>query len=391
MGLLFNDDISIKIITASSLDAITKINRYGIVLHYVDIIDDLTFACRIKNADYEKLFFLSEKNNWQVKKIRGFGLKQALDQILKRPVLAFGITFLLIAAFILPTKIFFVFVEGNDIVSDDVIVDVAKSRGLSFGANRAEVRNEKIKNILLDEIPQLEWAGVNTYGCVALITVQERTQAEQSENKKVVSHIISTQDGVISSMDVRSGEPLCTVGQAIKKGEKLVSGYTDCGIKIRAERSDGEIFANTTRVLKALSPMTTYKNVSKTDANANFSLIIGKKLINLSEGSGIYDSVCDKMYKKYTLTLPGGFELPVSLLYTYTYSKEPVETDPVFGEEMILNAVTDYLDKQMVAGTIRNSRVSIDHTEDCLIMNGTFFCTEMIGEEHYEEHYEKYG
>lgn len=36
-----------------------------------------------------------------------------------------------------------------------------------------------MKNALLSAIPELQWAGVNTYGCRAVISVRERTLPER--------------------------------------------------------------------------------------------------------------------------------------------------------------------------------------------------------------------
>ncbi len=380
----------IKITSASVSDAISKISKKGVVLYGIEVLDEFSFQCEIRRADYLLICELTNKYNWQTEKINKSGFYWSLIQIIKRPVLLVGVAMLLLFALLLPTKVLFVFVEGNKTVSTNQIVDVSKNCGLFFGASRAEVRNEKIKNELLDKIPQLEWAGVNTYGCVANITVRERAQTNGAENREMVSHIISTQDGIITKMDVKSGEPIFAVGQAVKIGEKLVSGYTDCGIKIRAERSVAEVFAITTRSLTVISPVPSSKKTAHNEQNTNYSLIIGKKLINLSQGSGIYDAVCDKMYKKYTLTLPGGFELPVSLLYTYVESDTDSQSVSAISEDGMKNAAVEYLNTQMVAGEIRNSAISMEHTQDLLILRGTYFCTEMIGKEQYEERYDSH-
>ena len=45
------------------------------------------------------------------------------------------------------------------------------------------IRSEKVKNSLLQRIPQLQWAGINTDGCVAVISVREKTAIKNSEFK----------------------------------------------------------------------------------------------------------------------------------------------------------------------------------------------------------------
>lgn len=381
--------VSVEIVSPSVTEIITKIGKTEILLENIVVQSDMIANCYVRRTDYAALSRLIDKNGCEMRLLKRSGLYWSFHQVLTRPVFLVGIMMLAFLSLYIPTRVLFVNVEGNENLSSYRILEAAQQCGISFGASRRNVRSEQMKNALLDALPQLQWAGVNTYGCVAVITVQERSDTSESEIDSSVSNIVSTQDGIISSITVKEGTPLCSVGQAVKKGDKLVSGYTDCGRVIRAQRSEGEVYAYTIRKLTAVFPTERLKKAQVYETKANISLIIGKKLINLSQDSGISSTSCDKIYKMITLTLPGGFELPVSVLYTqYIFrEKESSEAEQIDIDEL----VTEYLRDNMVAGDILNSHSISAKDQGTVILNGIYFCNEMIGKEQIEEHYKGYG
>ena len=68
--------------------------------------------------------------------------------------------------------------ERVDVAAARKILERAEYCGVHFGAKAGSVRSEQVKNRLLFEIPELRWAGVNTTGCTAVITVAERQSGE---------------------------------------------------------------------------------------------------------------------------------------------------------------------------------------------------------------------
>ena len=163
----------------------------------------------------------------------------------------------------------------------DKILSAAEDCGIVFGASRRRVRSEKTKNALLSAIPQLQWAGVNTSGCVATISVRERTEAVQAEDSKFIQSIVAIRDGYVLSATVTEGTGLVIPGQSVQKGQILISGYTDCGICIRAEGAAGEVMAQTSRELEAVMPAKYDQRTQNREVRKHYSLLIGKKRIKL--------------------------------------------------------------------------------------------------------------
>ena len=195
-----------------------------------------------------------------------------------------------------------------------------------------------------------------------------------------MSHIVAKTDGVILSCTVREGNALCTVGQAVRKGQILVSGYTDCGLTIQAGRSDGEIYGQTLQNIQALVPEKAETRVTPQKEYQVYTLIVGSRQYTWGDTqiwqSDPADSV--KTVQRYRLTLPGGFALPVTLeKATYTFYK--TEEAVTANQWDISKYAQNYLKNQMIAGEILEIQEDFSQEGGVLILHGKYRCKEMIG------------
>ena len=385
--------VEVSITCADPAGIITQLCNAGLTIFDTVDEDAMTVILRIQRRDLKTLGHLCDRKGCSWKLLRRRGLFWRFRLLLSRPVLLFGILLLLILGNFISGRILFVRVEGNINLPQKQILHMAQQCGIHFGAVRREVRSEKMKNALLETMPQLQWAGVNTYGCVAVISVKEREVIRQPEKNSGVSSIIATQDGVIMQMTVLRGSAACKVGQAVKAGQVLISGYTDCGISIRAERADGEIFAVTQRQLQTATLRETHKRTDPGSRTEKYSVIFGKFRINLFKGSGISPAGCVKMYEENYVTLPGGFHLPVCIVKEVWISCEdaPSLLDAQEAQVLLEGFASRYLQQQMIAGTIRGKEEALTEGEDIWLLTGNYDCLEMIGRSRNEEIFTAHG
>lgn len=384
---------TIEVTSASSTNTLTAINTYGINLFNVVFIDDLRIRGSIYKFDYAGLTECLSKRGEKWDVIEKRGLHWTIRNLNKRPVLLTGCIIYLFLVFYLPTRVLFVDVQGNAYVSKQQIIAEAEKCGIKFGASRRDVRSERMKNALLSSIPQLQWAGVNTTGCTAVISVHERSEVQKEKPSGNVSSIVALRDGVIEDMIVVRGNALCRAGQAVKKGQVLVSGYTDCGIYIKAEPAEAEINAKTLRFLHVVSPGYYAKRNAPSKTINRYAIRIGKNIINFCKDSGISHGKYVKMYKEEILTLPGGFKLPLAFvneqLVCYNYSWE--SADQSEDTAWLVKKADAYLRDHMVAGNILDSRVSVELLDDVYNLSGHYSCLESIGQVRSEEIVENNG
>lgn len=385
-----NGMVQVELTSADPAAAISHINAAGIEIFGAQREDDnIVTRFSVRRQDIKKLRALTEKRGYALTLSRRRGIYWIGKKLLRRPVLVIGISIFLLLAIYLPTRVFFFEIEGNIGIPTRLILEKCEECGISFGVSRREVRSEKMKNALLQAIPELQWAGINTSGCTAVITVNERTAVQKPESEGGVSSIVASRDGVITEVTTTKGNAVCRVGQAVKAGEVLISGYTDCGISIQATNAKGEVYAATNRDFTAISPLNWHYQETKTVTEKKYSVIIGKKRINFYKCSGISGTTCDKMYEESYVTLPGGFQLPVILVTEiWTYYEE---TDVTLPEPSLSGFANRYLLEQMIAGKIV-SRVEQGSAEDGLYsFQGNYACTEMIGQVRSEETIKPYA
>ena len=373
--------LTVELTSAEPEQTLTACSASGIELFLLQRQGDLTYRFHIRRRDYRKAAALARKRGDSLRILEKNGVYWLAGRALHRPVLLFGAAMLLFLALYLPSRVLFVQVEGNSTVPSRLILEAAEDCGIGFGASRREVRSEKMKNALLSRVPELQWAGVNTRGCVATISVRERTLLQMPQQTGTVSNILASRDGYILSATVTSGTALFRVGQTVKEGQTLISGYTDCGICIRATRAEGEVFAQTNRNLTVVTPVSCTQRGAVLEEKRSVSLLLGKKRINLWKDSGIWDSSCGRMYKEYYLTLPGGFRLPVALcVQTRTvFETQSGALSQEDAEAALSGFAQRYVVAQMVAGQIWKSAQSVISYGGCYRLEGVYVCEEMIG------------
>jgi len=377
-------DVMVTLTSAHIPGALSAIREKGIELRDLTDAGDLSISFRVRQSDMKKLAALAYHRGEKLEIGRHGGLTWRLLGLLHRPVLIIGLLFLLILTLWLPGRILFVQVEGNQLVPDRLIAENASQCGIFFGASTRSVRSEKVKNALLSAVPQLKWAGVNTYGCVAVITVKEREMPEKDEPVGCVSSIIASCDGLIESITAEQGTALCKPGDSVLAGQTLISGYTDGGICIQAGNAKGAVMALTRRSLTVLSPEAYTQRGTRLDSDRKIALILGKKRINFYKGSGILPPTCDRIYSAMYVTLPGGYTLPVCLLWEEWIEYEESDFVAPSGID-ISESARQYLLAHTLCGEILHADESISNSEGLTVLVGSYICREQIGITRIEE------
>ena len=289
-----------------------------------------------------------------------------------RRLVAFAV-FLGVMTVLLPTRVFFFRVEGNGELPERYILEQAAKCGVSFGTARRELRSEQVKNQLLKAIPELRWAGVNTQGCTAIITVALRDQGENRE-EDLPGDIVAVADGLVTACYPAAGTGMVAPGQAVREGQVLISGVTDLGRCTRLDRAAGEVYGLTRRSVEAVLPGKTLRLEQTGRVERKFSILIGKKYVNFSNDSGIFMGSCVRMRTVNYLTLPGGFSLPAALV-TDTYFLCETADAPREDWGPLEDAARRIIRERMTAGVILSQRL---HREGNTL-SAEFECRELLG------------
>ena len=166
--------VCVRIESADPAEFFRELSKTSVVIYDICYVNELCASFWISRREYRCVSALAERKGVSLFTEKRTGAYWQVIHLIHRPVLLTGIGFLVFLSFFIPGRILFVSVEGNKNIPDRYILECAQTCGLVFGADRSLVRSERIKNAMLERIPQLQWIGVNTSGCVAVISVRER-------------------------------------------------------------------------------------------------------------------------------------------------------------------------------------------------------------------------
>ncbi len=384
-GYLFRDKVQIRMICADIPNTFRRLTSADISVFDINMESDISTVFTIKNKDISQTKKLLLKSGAEFEVLNQWGIGWLLYQVRCRMLLILGVVALTCLTVWIPTRIFFVNVQGNQRLPERLIVQTAENLGLKFGCSRSNIRSEAVKNLMIESIPELDWVGITTAGCVATVEVRENIDITNDITSDAGS-IVADCDGIVKNITVIKGKAICQPGQVVQKGQVLISGYEDCGLVIQYTGAKGEIIADTFHSIQMKTPRLLLKRQECDQIKRTVSVRIGKKLINFVKDSGISPTGCVKMYLEKCLTLPGGFILPVALIQECYYSgiTESVSL-PEDTCSWLENSAKYYLNTQMTAGEVLRQNYRYDYINDVIVFRGEYFCTEQIGKYKFEE------
>ena len=139
---------------------------------------ELVFRCRVYEADLNQIRREAARAWCEIRVLRQFGLPCVLRRLRSRPILAFGLPLAVALAFFLQSFVWFLRVEGNERVPEQEILHALWEEGVRFGAWGPSLDSERLKNRMLNRVPELRWLAVTREGGVVTVSVAEREPEE---------------------------------------------------------------------------------------------------------------------------------------------------------------------------------------------------------------------
>lgn len=342
--------------------------------------DALHLRCRIYQKDLDAANRLASAAMCTVETELQRGLYSEYRGLLRRPLLLLGVAGAFAVTFFLQNFIWVITVSGNEQIPTEQILLTLEQEGVTFGAWGPSFEQESLKNRMLNRLPQLRWLALNRTGAIARVLTSEREGEKHTVDRAAVSNLIAKRPGVITRVSVLNGFAAVQPGDAVITGQLLVSGFMDWTTHTQATRALGEIYADTFYDITVKQPSCVQKKTYTREEFKVRTLIFGRKRIKLTGKSGILGTTCDTMIKTRSLTLPGGYLLPVALetvtLRPYTLTEEPVSQKTA--EHVLQSAAKAAVARQLVAGSIKGESHTIQQNNGALVLRAGIFCEEMI-------------
>lgn len=316
------------------------------------------------------------------------GLPRLLTRILRRAGLAAGLILGLLLMHAANGVVWDIRISGNETVSDRAIEETLASCGFSVGTSLRGFEADRMENDVLMADHRLAWISINRKGTVAYVEVRERTP-RPAEEPNSPCDIIAAADGIIERVELEEGNVRVTAGQAVGKGEILVSGLYDSmtmGIRITAAKA--RVFARTTRVLTVEIPYAYQQKVYETpldDPNEAVGrekcLIFFGNHIKFSKKTGNAEGFCDTIENEQSWGPVKGVGFPISTrtVWYIPYRMTTATRTPAEAEELARFELARQIAALPGGAELISKSISVQPGEEALTLTCILTCIEDIG------------
>jgi len=232
-------------------------------------------------------------------------------------------------------------------VLDPSLEAAISKAGLKKGMFISDFDSEAFRASFLNDNPEYSYVSAGIHGCRAYVWLNERTEKPELEGIEGAANLIAGFDGRIVRCEAISGEVKVKHGDAVSKGQLLVSGIVELkNGAYRIEEAKGRVFAATEREFStAVNLEAEEKIYTGREKNGIFINILGKN-INFFNFSGNLYEFYDTIEEREEIYLFGSFKLPfyrVKRSYL-EYGLEKVIMDEKRAEDLCYDRYHEFLD-----------------------------------------------
>lgn len=354
----------------------------GVEIISAEPVDEVTIRLTVPHRRIKHVRALADRCMCTVSAPEDAGASRLGRKLAGRlAALALG-TCVLAVLFVSRAYIWEISVAGNESVSTGAILDALEQCGVGVGSFWPDFTSDSIRSRALSLLPELSWLTVNVHGSRAEVIVRERIKKPEMIDNDEPFDIVAKKEGFITEVRALAGKALVSRGQAVSRGQTLVSGLMeDLTGGVRTVHSYGEVTARTYYEINAICPAMREKKSYTGEKKTRWALIIGDKRINFYGNSSIYEADCDKIYSEYKMEIEGLFRLPVALAREECifYGRESVAADARQIGALLEQELHDRLLKETDGGKIIYESFSRSNGGDIISVCLRAECEENIG------------
>ncbi len=219
--------------------------------------------------DFKRLRHIKRGICVKVHIISKSGLPFIIEKNNKRKGIVFGAVLFFLIITYLSSFIWIINVDTGNKANENYVLDVCKIVGIREGIRKHAFSPKNKKDEFLLNTDKYSWASFNVEG--SILTVELKA-AKNIDITDTPSNLISSGEGIIKKLDVKSGTSVVKVGDAVAKGDLLVSGIVENINSTSYVKSKGTIIAEVTESYTLFEKYEQIKNINVKKAKT-FNLI----------------------------------------------------------------------------------------------------------------------
>ncbi len=246
----FRGQLKIKLISNAPERFLNICNSNEIFIWNL-VRDNDDYCFNILPKDYFKLKNILKKTNSKTIILEKNGIAFTMFRYRKHNCFLAGIMLAFFMIYLISLFVWDISVEGNTMITDDVILDALEIYGIKHGDFKNNIVCDDLEKYLRNNFNDMTWVSAEIDGTRLTIYVKENDEDFVNVQNMSVCDLVATKSGVVSAIVTRSGTPMVKVGDAVEAGDILVSGIVDIiddygnVISSKQVRSDADISIST--------------------------------------------------------------------------------------------------------------------------------------------------
>ena len=373
-----------KRLRAQEGDAVEVLNLclcYGI--NYTDFsygeAREISFCCSLGTA--RRLQALCRERGIDLEVEEGGGLPLILWRYRRRAGLLVGTLLALCLVLLSRRFVWDVRVTGNQTMTESEVHAELRACGFGVGSYIPGFHAGELENRVLMASDRISWISIYLDGTVARVQIIEHVAAPPKEDASRPANLIAACDGQIELVELYRGNCTVRVGQAVRKGELLVSGiYDSATVGYRYTRAAGRILARTERSFCVEIPLTYLEKHYEEAKYSQIELKFFDYSLKIFKSSGNVTDTYDIIKEEIDLDLLGRLTLPVGLVLekAVPYTQESALRTYEEALELAYARLEQELAALSEEAELLSKSVSTSLTETSLVLECTVSCVQDI-------------
>ena len=320
-----------------------------------------TYELYMTLQGFRKLRPLARKTHTRITVVQRVGLPFFIARNRQRQAFFGGLLLCIGLLFFYSSFIWDIHFEGNETRTSETLLEFLDTKDVTPAMPKKAVDCFQIAKDIRAQYPDIVWVSASINGSRLKIRIKENEDTIPKEEQKSPlpegeafgeTHpfdLIASEDGIITAMITRSGVPQVHVGDAVKKGDILVSGRIEVlndakeVVDYRYCRSDADIYADTVMHYQNSMPLTYLeKSYERSKLHKGWYVKFGKRMFSVGFTKAKKGENREKYTSEHQIKLGESFYLPVS--YGEVYIKPYKTKEKKYTKKELQRHLTEEFD-----------------------------------------------
>lgn len=341
--------------------------------------DSLIAEVSIKS--YRRLHRLALSCGGKTRIIKKCGLPFLLKPLKNRWGFFAGVLFFVLLVSFMSGFIWNITVIGSNTLTEARVVDYLAKNGFKVGCRWADTDKENLEFKIMADFDEVAWVSINKLGCLAQIEIYDAVAKPDIIDDNAVTNVKAKADGVIVHITALGGLPEVQSGDAVRKGDLLISGIYESEVDKQNHftHAHGMVIAKTNRKITVnIAREQSGKNYYKSKTYKTFYFFGLKLPLYFKKDGGSADTQEGKTY-----LAVNSFRLPIGIFYE-KYDYFNAEKKTLNDEELEALAETELEEKkssELEKCEILSEDINIAFDENGCLLTAEYSVLEDIAEE----------